>query len=123
MGNTSFLRSEKDAASVSVPNKVGGRLQYFLSYWETLTTDRFILECVKGVRISFISEVNQFCPQLPLCLSQQETELITVQLNKYLACGIVEDVEHCKNKYISKSFSRPKSSGEVRVILNLKIID
>ena len=53
-----------------------------------------------------MSEVNQSCPKLPLCFLKQETELITDQLNKYLACGIVDEIEHCKNEYIGQFFLR-----------------
>ena len=45
-----------DSSSVHV--SLGGRLQYFLSFWKTITNDVFILDMIKGVHIPFDTEIS-----------------------------------------------------------------
>ena len=107
--------------SVNVSNYLfGGRLKNFLPFWNKLTTDGFILQCIKGVKIDFNSDIIQTNLPNQICCAEDEKSKIDAEITKFIECGIIEKVEHTQGEYISHIFSRPKKSGELRIILNLK---
>ena len=107
---------------LAVSNEIalGGRIAKFIDYWKCLTDDKIILNSVAGIGIPFMHIPNQtFIPNQIKC-SSSELSLITTEINKYVEQGIVVETEHSDNEFISQIFSRPKRSGGVRIILNLK---
>ena len=60
--------------------------------------------------------------QLPTCeqtFSSAEQEAIVAKLNSFLFRGFIEKVDHCSGELISHNFTRPKSEGRIKIILNL----
>ena len=53
-----------------------GPLQYLLRKWEKLTSDPFILELVKRVQITFLSEPFQTTTLSSIPMSQKETVIV-----------------------------------------------
>ena len=99
---------------------VGGRLQYFFPFWQTLTSDENILALIKGVQISFDSNFKQnFVPNV-ICCSSAEREKITSVIQMFLSTNIIEEVHHCVGEFISAIFPVSKPNGDIRIILNLK---
>ena len=50
--------SSNEVCSQHVKNKIADRLQQFLSAWEAITSDRYILQAIKGYKIEFIESVG-----------------------------------------------------------------
>jgi len=74
---------------------VGGRLRFFLPFWESLTSDVFILDAIQGVKIDFTSEVEQnFVPKQISC-SRDVKLKIDSTIDKFICTGIIEEVNHC----------------------------
>ena len=48
-----------------------------------------------------------------------EYNAITNELSSFLDRGIIDKTDHCADEFISHIFTRPKSGGRVRIILNL----
>ena len=44
-------------------------------------------------------------------------------LEKYLGLGIISKAEHSEGEFVSKIFSRPKKNGEIRIILDLSVLN
>ena len=52
--------------------------------------------------------------------TQQEQEVIYMEIDKLLIKGVISETTHCPGEYISTIFVRPKKDGGHRLILNLK---
>ena len=98
---------------------VAGRLKFFISFWENLTENKFILRIIRGITIPFTELPRQNYLPMPIRCSELERVAITHEVEKYLEKGIINEVSHCKNEFISQIFPRPKRSGGLRIILNL----
>ena len=99
---------------------LGGRLKFFVDIWKKYTTDKFILECIEGIKIKFVSDPILINVLREIKCSDIEKMKIDVELQIYLDKGIVRKATHCEGEVISQIFSRPKKTGGDRVILNLK---
>ena len=98
---------------------VAGRLRFFLKFWETVTSDIYILNIISGLEIPFESLPVQgnFPPEIRCSASEKES--IDQEVEKFLNKGIIHEVVPCEGQYISQIFPRPKKNGGVRIILNL----
>ena len=62
-------------------------------------------------------------PLKEINFTRQEQEVIDVELDKLLIKGVISETTHCRGKYISTIFVRPKKDGGHRLILNLKSLN
>ena len=100
---------------------IGGRLKQFASQWQCITSDPFILNSVKHYKIEFENGEPQQCmPPKEINFTQQEREVIDMEIDKLLVKGVISETAHCPGEYISTIFLRPKKDGGYRLILNLK---
>ena len=103
------------------PTKLAGRLKYFLTHWERLTSDPDILEFVKGVKIEF---QNDEVPNQTVCrtcnFNKQEQAIVELEIQKLLEKGVITPSAHEDGEFISTIFLRSKKDGSYRTILNLK---
>lgn len=92
-----------------------------IQIWETITSDQWIINTIRGCTLELTNIPIQTKIPKPLKFSAEETDKIATELKRFLACGIIECVsESTDNEFISNIFIRPKKDGRVRVILNLK---
>ena len=95
-----------------------GCLAQHLDKWENITTDKEVLSTVSGLPIEFQSP-----PELlsrPNRFAKAEQEIITSEIEKLLARGVIKKSQHEKDEIISPIFLRAKADGSHRLILNLK---
>ena len=97
-----------------------GRLKNFVSKWQTITSDQRILNAIRGVRIDFIEQRNQFFVPSQYNFNPLEVEIIDQKIDCFLERGIIEKTTHSTGEYISNVFICPKKDGSYRLILNLK---
>lgn len=97
-----------------------GSLKYYLSNWENLTSDKEILSYVSGVKIDFTGEPNLGSNCIEAKFNQNQSKQIDQEIKLMLAKGIIRECDTAYPEYISRIFTRPKSDGSVRLILNLK---
>jgi len=104
-----------------VENFKGGKLKDFIHEWEGLTSDKFILNTIKGYNIELDEIPKQnFIPK-PIDFNDSEKHKISAEIHTFLKKGIIKKVQsHEVNEYYSNIFVRPKKDGTVRMILNLK---
>ena len=99
--------------------QIAGRLKHFLSEWESLTSDPNILQIVKGCKIDFTSAPEQSsCRETKL--NRRESLSVNIEINKLVTNGVLKEVEHEEDEYISTIFLIPKPDNTYRMILNLK---
>ena len=101
-------------------NFVGGKISKFLVNWCQLSSDKWLLDIIKGYRIEFDEYPLQFSIPNQLLFNSEETEIINAEIEKFLNKQIIVPVSDTEGQYISNIFIRPKKDGNFRVILNLK---
>ena len=100
---------------------IGGRLKQFASQWQCISSDPFILNSVKHYKIEFENGEPQHCMSpKEINFTQQEREVIDMEIDKLLLGGDISETTHCPGEYISTVFLCPKKDGGYRLILNLK---
>ena len=108
--------------AVNVPY-VAGRLKQFVSVWQTITSDYFILSSIKGDKIEFVEYPKQTMIPREYNFDATERVIIDRQIEKFLQTGVIEKTTHCEGEYISNIFIQPKKDGSYRLILNLKYLN
>ena len=105
-------------------NFKAGKTAACISLWETITTDEWILNTIRGCTIK-LSQIPQqsFVPR-QLLFTPEENQKISAELKRFLNCGIIEVSDgYTNDEYISNIFIRPKKDGRIRLILNLKLFN
>ena len=97
----------------------GGQIANFLTEWEKLSSDPWLLGSVKGVQIAFHSVPCQVREPQPFKFSQAETDFVEIELVRMLEKGILETALPELGQVISNIFLRPKKDGSYRFILDL----
>ena len=113
-------RTKSRGVSLYITIWWSGLMHCFLSFWNTLTNDQFVLQCIKGVKIDFISNIVQTTVPREISCSLAEKRLISSEIKKFLRHFIIERAQYHPEQYVSSIFPRPKRTGGIRIILNLK---
>ena len=98
---------------------MAGNVANHLDNWGKLTSDRWVLDNIKGVRIPFISQPIQERPPHTLRMSDSETMQMSVEIQSLLRKKVIEPTLPSANQWISNVFLRPKPNGKFRLILDL----
>lgn len=101
-------------------NKVAGRLKLFYKALEALTSDKFILQLVKGCKIE-LTECPKQASYRETKLNSHEGEKLDYVIKSLAEKGVIEKVQDSHDdEFISTVFLRPKQDASCRMILNLK---
>lgn len=117
------IKFENESVEVLLPeNFRAGRLKQFLDEWKDITSDKTILDTVKGCHIEITNEyeLNQLSPSYPLRFNEREADIVSKEVYKMLDKNVIEKCNHCSDEIISNIFIRQKKDKSYRVILNLK---
>lgn len=100
---------------------VGGRLKPFNSNWKRITSNRSILQTVHGYRIDFFgkSEPVQLREPQPYKLMPEEIKAVDDGVIRLFKENVTEVTNEEAGQFISNNFTRPKSNGRYRMILDL----
>ncbi|MEW8542136.1 MAG: reverse transcriptase domain-containing protein [Candidatus Thiodiazotropha sp.] len=104
-------------------NFMAGKTRLFKSNWASITSDRWILRTICGYEIEIDKKPKQSYIPTPIEFNEKESSLIDIEIDKFLKSNIIEKVDNdadSDGEYISNIFLRYKSSGGIRIILNLK---
>ena len=89
-----------------------------------MTSDKVILDMVKGCHIHLTFTHSQFPLQLrppqSIKFANWESSLMDQEINKLLQKGVTEEADHSHGEFLCNVFLRPKKDGSFRMILNLK---
>lgn len=97
-------------------------MKQFVSVWQIITSDYFILSAVKGVKIEFSTYPKQTI--IPLEYNFNKTEVIIIENQKekflFLDKGVFDKTTHPKGEYTSNILIRPNKDVPYRLTLNLR---
>ena len=102
--------------------KIGGNVSKFEGFWHTVTTDKYILSLIKGVKVPFEGQppVQVNLPR-ELRMTTEEMNFVDEHLNQLIVQGFVKKLDHhIADGWVSNIFLVPKKQGGFRMILNLK---
>lgn len=85
-----------------------------------MTNDTYILNAVCGYKLEFNTTPVQVRVPNTIRFSQEHQLAIDHEIQILLTKGAIQTCAHVSGEFISNIFTRPKKSGELRVILNLK---
>lgn len=97
-----------------------GRLKDFLSQWQKITSDPFILQMVKGAHIPLVEDPDEFDSNTQNQIEGNQRHFMDMEVQKLLEIGVIERTHHEEGEVISPVFLVDKSDGSYRMILNLK---
>ncbi len=100
--------------------KIGGLVKKTLKNWEKITTDKTILNMVKGCTIQFIGTPPTNLKTHQSRFSNQERQLITTEVEEMKRKGAIAEVSPTSGQFLGHIFLRPKRDGSQRPIFNLK---
>ncbi len=101
----------------------GGQLCNFLQQWKTLTSDQNILQTVEGDQIEFIcSPPKSFLHPKNYVPPDNHTQ-ICQEIASLVSRKVIIETSHESGEFLSPIFSVPKKDGQVRLILNLKLLN
>lgn len=109
--------------SLEVEQNYAGRLRNFYGEWQKITTNSYILQCIKGYCIPF--ECNPIQSKPPKSRKFNNNELIEIKKN-IKSLLLINAIQKCKpkrNQFISPYFLVPKPNNKNRFILNLKALN
>lgn len=106
------------------PDFVAATLPGHLCFWQTLTTDNYVLNIVKGYNIELDTELWHSRELLDLSHqsfhSRENSVLIYQEIRNLESMGVIEQCESTVEQYISPVFLVKKHDNSFRKILNLK---
>ena len=110
--------------SLSV-NQTANRLGTFLTNWNLLTTDKWILQAVSGYKIPFLRAPHQWRARPTVVQEGQPTELMKEAIQSLIFKGAISVVNPCPQQFISTLFLMEKGqgTGEFRPVINLKALN
>ena len=88
-----------------------------------ITDNIKILDYVQEVKIPLLTEPHQNLVPFPYRFTENENCAINTEILKFTNKGIIEPVLHVAGEFISNVFIRPKSDGQVRLILDLTLFN
>ena len=110
--------------SLSV-SQTANRLGTFLTNWNLLTTDKWILQAVSGYKIPFLRPLHQWRARLTVVQEGQPTELMKGAIQSLISKGAISVVNPCPQHFISTLFlvKKGRGTGEFRTVINLKALN
>lgn len=101
-------------------NFVAGKIRYYVDNWHRITSDKWILDMVRGIKIPFEEVPTQNYVPRPIQFSYGERDLIQIEIDRLLSECVIKETVCDAGGYISNIFIRKKKDNAVRLILNLK---
>lgn len=71
-------------------SQVAGRLRFFQANWETLTSDKYVLNCISSHKINFIQKPFQSKIPYVRFNSQKDFRRMEIAVNSLIDKGVIE---------------------------------
>ncbi|XP_074107699.1 uncharacterized protein LOC141532965 [Cotesia typhae] len=108
-----------DVEEVEKVSFIAGRLRHFVEEWKTITSDKFILNCLRGYNLTFKSKPVQFREPSTPNWSLDEFEKINQEISNLLTKKAIEKCVACEGQFVSSYFLVAKPDKSNRFIINL----
>ena len=123
------LEAELDQVSLianlihTTDNYQAGSIAKCYAAWCDLTSDKWILDMVKGVKIEFEESPIQSFRPYPIRQAKSERRKLDLALRDMEHAGVIERCQESEIAFLSTVFSTPKKDGSARIILNLSYLN
>ena len=97
-----------------------GKLQHFLVNWQAISSDPWILNCISGYRLEFVSKPIQSCLPHPIHFSDSDFVALDNEVSEMLLKGAIAECVPSGDDFISNLFVVPKADGGSRPVINLR---
>lgn len=103
-----------------------GQLKHHKHRWQLITNDNTILTMISGTQIELNEHVidkkveGKRAIDSSYFMNTQQKAIINEEIKRLLEQGVINRSEHEDGEFISSIFTRQKSDGSHRIILNLK---
>ena len=102
---------------------LAGRLAQFISNWEKITQDRWVLQAIRGYKLELVQPPWQRKPMPAIHCSLEEGEMISTEVRELLAKGAVIETPLAQEGFVSQIFLVEKKEGGQRPVINLKALN
>lgn len=103
---------------------IAGRLSQFIPQWKKITSDSFVLNCVKKFEVPFLERPPWALSfNKDLRFSSEDERSLKNEIKKLIAVGGIVRCEPVEDQFLSPFFLVPKLHGSKRFILNLKCLN
>ena len=102
---------------------LAGRLAQFVSNWEKITQDRWVLQAIRGYKLELVQPPWQRNQMPAIRYSLEEGEMISTEVRELLAKGAVIETPLAQDGFVSQIFLVEKKEGGQRPVINLKALN
>ena len=99
---------------------LAGRISNFISNWEAITQDKWMLDSVLGYRIEFLRKPNQNHRPPLIAFTEKEEECMQEEIQNMLDKQAISETGDSPQGFYSQMFLVPKKDGRQRPVINLK---
>ena len=96
-------------------NFYGGKISNNFANWRRLTSDKWVLQQVRGVQFEFHENPSNIPHKREIVFNSTEDELVEQEISSFIKKGIIQEVEPVEGQVLSDNFSvreeRWKSDG------------
>ena len=102
-----------------------GKVKCFLKNWQAITSDQWVLSCVKGYEIDWVTSPSQTQMPRELVFSKTEAECLSEEIQSLLQKKAISEISMpiCEQGFVSQLFAVPKKDGGIRPVVNLKMLN
>lgn len=111
--------------TLTINCQIAGRVSLFLDNWQAITTDQWVLSCVRGYKIQLMETPSQRHPPQEIIFKAEEKIKISSEVEAMRVKGAISEVHpsEMENGFVSQLFAVPKKDGAIRPIINLKALN
>ena len=103
------------------PEKLGGKLKHFLSKWESITDDPWILSVIRqGLELEFMVDPTHQGSPPQINMNSTQKLAINEEIKRLLTIGCIKEVKRTERLFLSNIFTVPKKNWDLRLVINLK---
>ena len=88
--------------------------QYFLSEWERITDNKFLIDAIIGYNIPFAKVPYQLSPP-KVSIAPNEANCLNTAINKFIDKSAIEKCQATESQFLSHYFLIPKSFRKVHI--------
>ena len=100
-----------------VTSPLAGRIQKFLVNWKLLTSDKEVLNIVKGWEIPLEGKPSQSQNPHAIKMNSMEERAMDMEVDSMLKKGAIREAIVKPDQFLSNVFVTPKSDGQFRPII------
>ena len=91
---------------------LGGRTKYYLKFWEEITKDPFVLDCILGCKINFTSIPVQSILPHQINFNREELLALLEMINKLENERVIQKCSFEIGDFLNTVFLREKKNSE-----------